>query len=440
VTAQLELGVAERPWLVTEVDLADGLPTLPAIDGAGHAVGGAFILVRVFTEPVAGLWVTIPDGGLSPEELGRAAEAQAGQELRARLMAAGWRNDLSGLPQHGITSASRPGWIRGREMAEASSVDLTAVLCTRGRPEEAQQCLESLQRQSYPRLTVMVVDNAPRDDRLRQFVESGHFRVPLRYVAEPVPGLSHARNRAVAECQTELIAFLDDDEVACPYWASELVRGFVEDPAVDCVAGLIAPRELRTPAQQLYERFGGHSKGRGFRPMTFDGRQMGKTSALFPLPPFGTGANMSFRLTAIRELGGFDTALGAGAGTCGGEDTDIFSSLLLAGRRMAYRPSALLWHSHRRTHEALRSQLYGYGVGLTAFYTAVVLRHPPHAFRLLALAPRAIGEVLGSGGIRAKTFGESFPPDLLAAKRRGLACGPAAYWKARRQQRRGAGR
>ena len=440
MTAQLELGVAQRPWLVTEADLADGLPALPAADETGRPVGGAFVLIRVFTEPVAGLWVAIPDGGLSPEELGRAAEAQAGQELRARLTAAGWRGDRSALPLHGVAPASRHAWIRGRDLAETSQLALTAVLCTRDRPQEARQCLESLQEQSYPWLSVIVVENAPRDDQLRQFVESGHFRVPVRYVAEPVPGLSHARNRALAECQTELIAFLDDDEVACRYWATELVRGFIEDPAVDCVAGLIAPRELRTPAQQLFERFGGHSKGRGFQPMTFDGRQMGKTSALFPLPPFGTGANMAFRLAAVRELGGFDTALGAGAGTCGGEDTDIFSALLLDGRRMAYRPSALLWHCHRTTHAALRSQLYGYGVGLTAFYTAVVLRHPPHAFRLLALAPRAIGEVLGSGRIRAQTFGTSFPPDLLAANRRGMVRGPAAYWKARRQQRRAAGR
>jgi hypothetical protein len=100
----------------------------------------------------------------------------------------------------------------------------------------------------------------------------------------------------------------------------------------------------------------------------------------------------------------------------------------------------LLWHYHRSTHEALRSQLYGYGVGLTAFYTAVVARHPLHAFRLLALAPRAIRELVGSGGIRAQSFGKSFPADLLAANRSGLVHGPAAYWRARRQQRRVPGR
>jgi GT2 family glycosyltransferase len=440
VTVQAELGVAERPWMVTEVDLADGLPALPAVDAIGQPVGGAFVLFRVFSEPVAGLWVAVPDAGLSPEELGRAADTQAGHELRARLCAAGWRDDRAGLPLEGVVPDSRPAWLRGLDAAEASAVNLTAVLCTRDRPEDALRCLDSLQEQSYPRLTVLVVDNAPRDDRMRQFVESGQFRVPVRYVAERVPGLSHARNRAVAECETELIAFLDDDEVACRYWASELVRSFIEEPAVDCVAGLIAPRELRTPAQQLYERFGGHSKGRGFRPMIFDGRQMGKTRALFPLPPFGTGANMAFRLAVIRELGGFDTALGAGAATRGGEDTDIFSTLLLDGRRIAYRPAALLWHYHRTTHEALRSQLYGYGVGLTAFYAAVVSRHPLRAFRLLALAPQALREVLGSDGIRAQGFGESFPADLLAANRSGLLHGPAAYWSARRQQRRVAGR
>ena len=344
MTVQAELGVGQRPWTVADVDLANGLPALPGVDGTGQPVGGAFVLVRVFSEPVAGLWVAVPDAGLSPEELGRAADAQAGSELRARLCAAGWRDDPAGLPLDGVTPDSRPAWLRGLDAAEASSVNLTAVLCTRDRPEGAKRCLDSLQEQSYPRLTLMVVDNAPRDDRIRQFVESGQFRVPVRYVAEPVPGLSHARNRAVAECETELIAFLDDDEVACRYWASELVRCFIEEPAVDCVAGVIVPRELRTPAQQLYERFGGHSKGRGFRPMIFDGRQMGKTRALFPLPPFGTGANMAFRLGAIRELGGFDTALGAGAATHGGEDTDIFSTLLLNGRRIAYRPAALLWH------------------------------------------------------------------------------------------------
>ena len=112
MTVQVELGAAQRPWLVAEVDLADGLPALPAMDGTGQPVGGAFVLVRVFSEPVAGLWVAVPDAGLSAEELGRAADAQAGRELRARLRAAGWRDDPAGLPLNGVLPDSRPAWLR----------------------------------------------------------------------------------------------------------------------------------------------------------------------------------------------------------------------------------------------------------------------------------------------------------------------------------------
>ena len=80
-------------------------------------------------------------------------------------------------------------------------------------------------------------------------------------MAEPVPGLSHARNRAVAECETELIAFLDDDEVACRYWASELVRSFIEEPAVDCVAGLIAPVSCEHRPSSSTSGSGGTARG-----------------------------------------------------------------------------------------------------------------------------------------------------------------------------------
>ncbi len=113
MTVPVDLGVAQRPWLVVEVDLADGLPALPALDGAGQPVGGAFVLVRVFSEPVAGLWVVVPDAGLSAEELGRAADAQAGRELRARLRAAGWRDHPAGLPAERRGAGQPPGLAAG---------------------------------------------------------------------------------------------------------------------------------------------------------------------------------------------------------------------------------------------------------------------------------------------------------------------------------------
>lgn len=322
---------------------------------------------------------------------------------------------------------ARPAWLAGRDATEACSIDLTIVLCTRNRLEGVRLCLARLQEQTYPRMTVLVMDNAPTNDRVRKFVETAHFKVPVHYVVEPTPGLSYSCNRAVELCQTELFAFIDEDEVACPYWASEVVRGFVEDPSVDCVTGVVTPSQLNTAAQQLAERYGGHSERRGYRAGTFDGRQLGKNASLFPLPAFGMGANMSFRVAAIRGLGDFDTALGAGTASLAGEDTEILSNILLIGRRVAYRPAALVRHCHRAAHKLLRVQIYGLGVGLTAFYAAVVSRHPMYVFRLVALAPRAFREVFGSGGDRAGGISDSFPSDLLVANRKGMTRGPVVY-------------
>lgn len=428
VVVRGRLGTTELPWMVVDIDVAIGLPDLSSTNSEGDEFGGAFVLVRVFTEPVAGLWVSMSHPGLSKEEFGRVIDREAGLQIRQRLYAAGWVDTGSGLPLDGIKIAKHPEWLLGRETIEIDAPNLTIAVCTRDRLDDVKYCLASLQEQTYPRLTILVVDNAPKSGDLRDYIEQNQFKVPVRYVVERKPGLSHARNKAVEQCATELIAFIDDDEVACTYWASEVVRGFVEDPKVDCVTGAVVPSELSTQAQQLFERYGGHTKGRGFRAITFDGRKMGPLAPLFPLPPFGVGANMSFRASIIRELGGFNTALGAGTASLAGEDTEVLSAILLEGRRIAYRPAAVVRHCHRTTYEKLLNQFYGLGVGLTAFYTAMLMRHPLYVFRLLALAPRAFREVLGNKGERAQGLGDMFlPADLLNAHRRGMIKGPVAY-------------
>jgi hypothetical protein len=140
-----ELGTGQLPWAGVEVDLAEGLSALPAIGAGGEPVGGAFVLVRVFIEPIAGLWVAIRDAGLSAAELGRIVAAEAGDEVRDRLRSAGWRDDPAGLPVDGVVPPGRPAWLLARDAAEASSLHLTVALCTRDHPGGVRRCLASLQ-------------------------------------------------------------------------------------------------------------------------------------------------------------------------------------------------------------------------------------------------------------------------------------------------------
>lgn len=61
-------------------------------------------------------------------------------------------------------------------------------------------------------------------------------------VAEPVQGISYARNRGVAEAEGECIVFIDDDEEAVPDFAKMLPRLF---PGPDRTATRPAGRSSR---------------------------------------------------------------------------------------------------------------------------------------------------------------------------------------------------
>ena len=135
-------------------------------------------------------------------------------------------------------------------------------------------------------------------------------------------------------------------------------------------------------------------------------------------------------------MGPFDTALGAGTPAKGAEDTLAFTRLLLAGGVAVYRPTAVVRHTHRRDRAGLAAQMAGYGSGLTAFYTALLLDRPAVIVPLLRLLPRALRDLRSTDGVRLGGIGDDFPQELLTVHRRGLLRGPGLYARGRREAHR----
>jgi glycosyltransferase involved in cell wall biosynthesis len=405
-----------------ELEISRPLDHVPEADLADRRWSSAFLLVRAFGEPIGVLELPMPEGGISSTTLGAEVSRTFGV-------------DLADLPDSPFVEAHR----RARQFGPT----ITAVICTRGRPEGLSLSLASLTNQDYPRLEIVVVDNAPVDDLNRDVVQKATADAtgPIRYVVEERPGLSWARNAALTAAETDVVAFIDDDERADRMWATEIARAFLEHPEAGAVSGMVLPAEIESPAQEWFERYGGHRKGRGFAPTTFSPATRQEQSPLYPLPQYGSGANMAVSKAAIRELGGFNPALGAGTRTMGGEDTAALCLLLYGGGTVVYRPSALVWHFHRRTFDDLRKMLHGYGRGLAAFYASVVLSNPGAIFHLLRIAPRAAHDFRASDGPRLGEIGTHFPPELLSAMRSGLLQGVPAYcgalWDARQLRRSG---
>ena len=140
---------------------------------------------------------------------------------------------------------------------------------------------------------------------------------------------------------------------------------------------------------------------------------------------------MAFRASALKRIGGFDVSLGAGSRCMGAEDTKAFTDLLCSGGTVVYQPTAVTRHLHRRSVDELRRQMFGYGVGLTAFYTSLVLSRPRCLPELIRLLPTVCRDLFGSQSLRSGELPPTFPSELRRANRRGLLVGPVSYLRAR---------
>ncbi|MER7480475.1 glycosyltransferase [Streptomyces sp. NPDC126510] len=323
----------------------------------------------------------------------------------------------------------------------------SVVVATRERAGQLARALDSLLAQEHPRFEIVVVDNAPVTSETRELVER-KYAERVRYVCEPVPGLAAAHNAGLDRVRGEVVAFTDDDVVADPRWLTELTAPFAADPGLGCSTGLILPARLTTPAQVLLESHGGFAKG--FTPRTYDPAHPPGDEPLFPFTAgrFGSGANMAFRTAVLRSVGGFDPATGAGTAARGGDDLYGFVRVLAQGHRLRYTPYALVWHHHRETWRDLETQAYGYGAGLTAYLTAVLVNRPALLPAFLARLPRGLAHARTLTAVRATDGADGagtpgdhdarthpWPRRLSRLQRRGMLYGPAGYLKARRALR-----
>lgn len=302
----------------------------------------------------------------------------------------------------------------------------TVAVCTRDRPEDLGRCLDAIERLDPPPDAVLVVDNAPRGDTTRRLVAS---KPGVQYVLEERPGLDIARNRALREATTDVVAFTDDDAVPDPAWLGALRRGF-DEPGVLCVTGLTLPLEMVTRAQEAFEEYGGFA--RGFR------RRVFSAAGDNPLLPgqIGAGVNMALRRTVMGLVGGFDEALDAGTPTRSGGDHDMFTRVLTAGYEVVYEPAALVRHRHRQGWRELADTLHGYGVGTYAAWTRALLHDGE--FGVLSAAWGWFRHDQLRRVLRALAGRPGAPPLSLAwAELRGCLAGPWAYLRSRRRLGRG---
>lgn len=222
-----------------------------------------------------------------------------------------------------------------------TGTDISVIVATYNRAPFLRRALESLVRQENGGrfvFEVVVVDNASTDGT-RAVVENiaRETTVPVKYAYEGNAGISFARNRGIAESDSDWIAFFDDDQVAYDGWLEELLA-VAEKAGAKCVGGKIV---LST---QGTTRPPGSPVCRSILGETFHGKAPG------PLPPKslpGTG-NVLIARSLFETVGAFDESF-----TRGCEDADLFRRVRRAGFPIWYAPGAVVAHivpPHRMEH------------------------------------------------------------------------------------------
>lgn len=389
------------------------------------------VLVRLHGEPLG--YVTLPRAGTPRdiEQIRLAAWRELGDELLAHLIEEG-----APIPEE----PERAGWKADAQTSRcpnhvAADDLVSVVVCTRNRSDSLSACLDRLAAVTYPSVEFVIVDNAPSDDSTRVLVEryaTGDRR--FRYVREPRPGLSRARNAGLAAARGRYLAYTDDDVAVDARWIHGLIRGFHRRPDVACVTGLVCTAAISNGSEAYFDaRLASWSTR--CKPQFFDLSMSDEYGVLYPFSAgiFGTGASFAFDRQRLVRVGGFDEALGAGTLTRGGEDLDIFVRVLLDGGAIAYEPSAVVWHHHRADEASLLKQMYGYGTGLTAYLTKLLL-HQSTRNQLLRRVPAGLVKIARIRSQTSERLGDTVAAPAGAMRREftGYLAGPLLYLRARR--------
>jgi glycosyltransferase involved in cell wall biosynthesis len=203
---------------------------------------------------------------------------------------------------------------------------ISVCIATYRREELLRQLLMSLSQQrleSNVKMEIIVVDNDPEATAsgvVDEFKNSNQCSID--YSVESARNLSMVRNQSVARAKGDLIAFIDDDEVAEPDWLQELFNTIRKYKA-DAVAGPVLPVYPDEIPQWIRQ-------GRFFeRPRLETGTEIFTA---------GTG-NMLIWGGSVRKMGGpFDTVYGR----TGGEDTDFYNRICGSGGRIVWADEAIV--------------------------------------------------------------------------------------------------
>ncbi|MBD2497627.1 hormogonium polysaccharide biosynthesis glycosyltransferase HpsE [Nostoc sp. FACHB-280] len=253
------------------------------------------------------------------------------------------------------------------------SIDFTVAIPTYNGENRLPQVLERLQNQigvENISWEIIIVDNNSTDNTaklIQKYQQNWQQAFPLKYIFEPKQGAAFARNKAVFEAQSELIGFLDDDNLPAPNWIISAYQFAKTHPQAGAYASQIhGCFEIPPPENLKAILFYLAITERGETPHQYHPRRQG-------FPPT---AGLVVRKNAWKDNVPHQLFLvgRVGSSMLGSEDAESLFYIQKAGWEIWYNPAMELEHiipAWRLEKVYLLSLMRG--IGLARYYLRMLL-------------------------------------------------------------------
>lgn len=210
---------------------------------------------------------------------------------------------------------------------------VSVIIITCNRPSLLRHCIERVLDQPYPYKEIIVVDSSSNDESeqvVAQYPEVISVRLHGQHNNMP-----QARNEGIAASSGDILAFIDDDSMVQKGWLAALVNAY-RDETVGAVGGRVI---------DMPEPYCDQASGSPKLVILPWGRVIRKGVGLLSTAQIEAdhlpGGNMSFRRTALEQVGCFDPNYTL---TNLREETDICIRVKRAGWRILFVPAMAVVH------------------------------------------------------------------------------------------------
>ena len=242
---------------------------------------------------------------------------------------------------------------------------VSAVICTRNRPDKIGTAIASVLANAYPDFDLTVVDQSTNDETEAIVNRVARSDGRIRYLRMSTSGLSRAYNHAISNTTGPILAFTDDDCIAPSDWIDKIVAAFDEQRDGELLYGQVVP---------AYPEDGGYA----LTPLLLIDKpeRLDRTNGF---RVFGMGANFAARRSLFERAGVFDEILGGGGPLKSSQDFDLAYRAYRRNAPILLRPEVVIRHDGRREAEDWPALLRAYGFGDGAFYSKHVRCRDPYA-------------------------------------------------------------